>query len=62
MPLSGPAYYALQVLFTLALARIIGRVYIQGHSYGEVMSAVQYTSGFLFRFAVFLLSVLRIEH
>jgi hypothetical protein len=37
----------------LALARIIRRVYIQGQSYGEVMSDVPYMSGFLFRFAVF---------
>ena len=57
MPLSGPLYYALQVLFTLALARIISSVYIQGHLYGEVM-AVPYTSGFLFRFAVFFPSLI----
>jgi hypothetical protein len=37
--------------------RIIGRVYIQGHLYGEVMSAVPYMSGFIFRFEVLLLVV-----
>ena len=53
--INTPTTY-LPVLFTLALARIIRRVYIQGHSYGEVMSDVPYMSGFLFRFAVFLIA------
>jgi hypothetical protein len=33
-------------------------VFIQGHLYGEVISTVPYTSGFLFRFAVFFSSFL----
>ena len=41
--------------------RIISRVYIQGHKYREVMSAVPYTSGFIFRFAVFLITELHHE-
>ena len=33
--------------------RTIGHVYFQGHTRGEVMSAVPDMSGFIFRFAVF---------
>ena len=36
------------------MARTIGHVYFQGHTRGEVMSAVPDMSGFKFRFAVFL--------
>jgi hypothetical protein len=54
--INTPSY--LPEVFTLAYARIIRHVYHQGHSYVEVMSAVPYMSGFLFRFAVFSSSVL----
>jgi hypothetical protein len=52
--INTPTTY-LSVLLTLALARIIRRVYIKGQSYGEVMSDVPYMSGFLFPFGVFVL-------
>ena len=39
------------MLFSLASVRTIGHVYFQGHSHSEVMSAVTYMSGFIFRFA-----------
>ena len=39
------------------MARTLGHVYFQGHTHGEVMSAVPDMSGFIFRFAVFLLHV-----
>ena len=44
------------MLFNLILDRLIGSMYFQGHTCGAGMSAVPDMSGFIFRFAVFLVA------
>ena len=48
--------HVLTVLFRLTLDRTMDHLYFQGHTRGEVMSAVPYMSGFIFRICVIFLS------
>ena len=43
---------SVHLLFRLALSRTMGHVFFEGQTCGEVLSALPYIRGFIFRFAV----------